>query len=127
MSLLFLLSFPPLIVFIFSSGQVNHRGAGAQPNLERVERFISLVGVLEDQIFQKRMRLLKRDKQRRERDRQMAQRAPGGGFRGASDGLSAPQRGPGKWTAAAPNAAYMASLVAVPSASGTRGFSPPFD
>lgn len=93
---------------------------GVQPNLERVERFISMVGVLEDQIFQKRMRLLRRDKQRRERDRMMAQREPSGGSRGPNNGLSAPQRGPGKWSAAAPSAAYMASLVAVPSASGNN-------
>lgn len=34
-----------------------------------VEKFISVVGALEDVIFQKRMRLLQRDKNRRARDR----------------------------------------------------------
>lgn len=37
--------------------------------MESVERFISVVGALEDVIFQKRMRLLQRDKNRRARDR----------------------------------------------------------
>ncbi len=38
--------------------------------MESVERFICVVGALEDVIFQKRMRLLQRDKNRRARDRQ---------------------------------------------------------
>ena len=38
--------------------------------MESVEKFISVVGALEDVIFQKRMRLLQRDKNRRARDRQ---------------------------------------------------------
>eukprot|EP00884_Botryococcus_braunii_P023039 jgi/Botrbrau1/9419/Bobra.0252s0043.1 len=94
---------------------------GCQANLERVERFIALVGVLEDQIFQKRMRLLKRDKQRRERDRMAGQHqfqrdGPG------PNGLHQPQqRGPGKWSAAAPSAAYMAALAPVRPGAGAKG------
>ena len=38
--------------------------------MESVEKFITVVGALEDVIFQKRMRLLQRDKNRRARDRQ---------------------------------------------------------
>ena len=39
--------------------------------MDSVERFITVVGALEDVIFQKRMRLLQRDKNRRARDRQV--------------------------------------------------------
>ena len=37
--------------------------------MEPVEKFIQVVGALEDQIFQKRMRMLQRDKGRRARDK----------------------------------------------------------
>ena len=37
--------------------------------MESVEKFISVIGALEDAIFQKRMRMLQRDKNRRARDR----------------------------------------------------------
>lgn len=41
----------------------------AQVNLQAVEHFIRVVGEKEDAIFQRRMRMLQRDKQRRERDK----------------------------------------------------------
>jgi hypothetical protein len=40
-----------------------------QVNLVAVEQFIRVVGEKEDAIFQRRMRMLQRDKQRRERDK----------------------------------------------------------
>ncbi len=40
-----------------------------QVNLVAVEQFIRVVGEKEDAIFQRRMRMLQRDKHRRERDR----------------------------------------------------------
>ena len=42
-----------------------------QVNVAAVERFIRVVGEKEDAIFQRRMRMLQRDKQRRERDQVM--------------------------------------------------------
>lgn len=40
-----------------------------QVNMAAVEHFIGVVGEKEDAIFQRRMRMLQRDKQRRERDK----------------------------------------------------------
>ena len=40
-----------------------------QVNLAAVEQFIRVVGEKEDAIFQRRMRMLQRDKHRRERDK----------------------------------------------------------
>jgi len=40
-----------------------------QVNLQAVEQFIRVVGEKEDAIFQRRMRMLQRDKRRREQDR----------------------------------------------------------
>ncbi len=39
-----------------------------QVDLKHVEHFIKVVGAYEDQIFQKRARLLQRQKQRRDRE-----------------------------------------------------------
>jgi hypothetical protein len=41
----------------------------AQVNLGAVEHFIRVVGEKEDAIFQRRMRMLQRDKRRREQDK----------------------------------------------------------
>jgi len=63
------------------------RRARAQVLLDRVERFIRVVGAKEDAIFQRRARMLQRDKQRRARD------GPGGrgrGGRGGGSGRGAP-------------------------------------
>ena len=40
-----------------------------QVNLTAVEQFIRVVGEKEDAIFQRRMRMLQRDKRRREQDK----------------------------------------------------------
>ena len=85
----------------------------------RVEHFIRVVGSHEDAIFAKRARMLNRDRQRRERDKAMA--AGGGGPGGRGGGGRPGDRGPGKWTAAAPSAAYMASLTAAPAPDGGKG------
>ncbi|CAL8463003.1 g2537 [Coccomyxa elongata] len=77
----------------------------AEVNLVAVEQFIRVVGEKEDAIFQRRMRMLQRDKHRRERDRAMGGRLQPGGGRGHGRG-----RGPGKWTAAPPSAEFLASL-----------------
>lgn len=46
------------------------RGAWrVQVNLQAVEQFIRVVGEKEDAIFQRRMRMLQRDKRRREQDK----------------------------------------------------------
>lgn len=68
-----------------------------------MEHFISVVGAFEDQIFQKRARLLQRQKQRRERDK-----ANSGQPRQAGQGQAG-----SKWKAAVPNAAFTASLQPV--------------
>ena len=86
---------------------------GAEPDMPRVEAFIRAVAVHEEQIFSKRARMLHRDRQRRERDKQQAAavaaaKESGGGWKGGAAGRA----GPGKWTAAAPSAAYMKSLTA---------------
>lgn len=74
-----------------------------QVDLEHVEHFIGVIGAFEDQIFQKRARLLQRQKQRRERDKANSSRqhTPGQGQAG------------GKWKAAVPNASFTASLQPV--------------
>ena len=50
-----------------------------QVDLKKVEYFIQKVGECEDQIFQKRARLLRRQKERRERDKQNGGRGGGRG------------------------------------------------
>ena len=72
-------------------------------DLKHVEHFISVIGAFEDQIFQKRARLLQRQKQRRERDKANKHGAhqPGQGQAGS------------KWKAAVPNASFTASLQPV--------------
>ena len=74
-----------------------------QVDLQHVEHFISVIGAFEDQIFQKRARLLQRQKQRRERDKanKGQQRQAGQGQAGS------------KWKAAVPNASFTASLQPV--------------
>ncbi len=76
---------------------------GSQVDLKHVEHFISVIGAFEDQIFQKRARLLQRQKQRRERDKANSNRPqqPGQGQAGS------------KWKAAVPNASFTASLQSV--------------
>lgn len=71
-----------------------------QVDLKHVEHFISVIGAFEDQIFQKRARLLQRQKQRRERDKANKghRHQPGQGQAGS------------KWKAAVPNASFTASL-----------------
>ncbi len=78
-------------------------GIGSQVDLKHVEHFISVIGAFEDQIFQKRARLLQRQKQRRERDKANSNRPqqPGQGQAG------------NKWKAAVPNASFTASLQSV--------------
>ena len=44
-------------------------GCCVQVNLTAVEQFIRVVGEKEDAIFQRRMRMLQRDKRRREQDK----------------------------------------------------------
>lgn len=56
--------------------------APAQVLLDSVERFIRVVGEKEDAIFQRRGRMLQRDKQRRARDGPHGGRGGGGGGRG---------------------------------------------
>lgn len=75
----------------------------AQVDLKHVEHFISVVGAFEDQIFQKRARLLQRQKQRRERDKANSNRSHGSGQGQAGS----------KWKAAVPNASFTASLQPV--------------
>ena len=96
---------------------------GEDLDLARTEHFIRVIGGFEDAIFSKRARMLARDKQRRDRDKQLkaaqeaekALREAGGGKGGGGSG----GRGPGKWTAAAPAADYMASLTVAPVGKGT--------
>ncbi len=45
------------------------RHVHVQVNLQAVEQFIRVVGEKEDAIFQRRMRMLQRDKRRREQDK----------------------------------------------------------
>ena len=59
---------------IFAAGSPYARGMHscrccAQVNLAAVEQFIRVVGEKEDAIFQRRMRMLQRDKRRREQDK----------------------------------------------------------
>ncbi|KAL3152052.1 hypothetical protein ABBQ32_001163 [Trebouxia sp. C0010 RCD-2024] len=77
--------------------------SGNKVDLKHVEHFISVVGAFEDQIFQKRARLLQRQKQRRERDKanKPHQQGQGQGHAGS------------KWKAAVPNASFTASLQPV--------------
>lgn len=84
-------------------GDVASVKIGLQVDLKHVEHFISVVGAFEDQIFQKRARLLQRQKQRRERDKANSNRPqqPGQGQAGS------------KWKAAVPNAFFTASLQSV--------------
>ena len=72
-------------------------------DLKHVEHFIGVIGAFEDQIFQKRARLLQRQKQRRERDKANKghRHQPGQGQAGS------------KWKAAVPNASFTASLQPV--------------
>lgn len=72
-------------------------------DLKHVEHFISVIGAFEDQIFQKRARLLQRQKQRRERDK-----ANKGHHRQGGQGQAG-----SKWKAAVPNASFTASLQPV--------------
>lgn len=74
-----------------------------QVDLKHVEHFISVVGAFEDQIFQKRARLLQRQKQRRERDKANKPHQQGQGQGQAGS----------KWKAAVPNASFTASLQPV--------------
>lgn len=76
--------------------------------LDRVEHFVRTVGAFEDQIFQKRMRFLQRDKQRRERDRQQGGRGGRGSGRGSGRGGRG--RGRSQWGSNAPSSAYNAAL-----------------
>ena len=84
--------------------------------LDRVEHFVRTVGAFEDTIFQKRARLLQRDKGRRERDKQFGGR---GGSRGGRGGGG---RGRGRFSSNAPSAAYNAALrpVVRPEGGGAR-------
>ena len=84
-------------------GDVANVKIGSQVDLKHVEHFISVIGAFEDQIFQKRARLLQRQKQRRERDKANSNRPqqPGQGQAGS------------KWKAAVPNASFTASLQSV--------------
>ena len=90
---------------------------GEDARLDRVEAFIRAVSAHEAAIFAKRARMLHRDKARRERDKQAAaQQAAGGGGGGRGGGgrgAGPPGGRGGKWTAARPSDAYMASLTAV--------------
>lgn len=74
-----------------------------------MEHFISVIGAFEDQIFQKRARLLERQKQRRERDKaHQGQGRPGGAGQAAT-----------KWKAQQPSAAFNTALQPVgPNTSG---------
>ena len=84
----------------------NRGGAMAwylQVDLKHVEHFISVIGAFEDQIFQKRARLLQRQKQRRERDK---------GYKNQPHQSGQGQAG-SKWKAAVPNASFTASLQPV--------------
>ena len=77
---------------------------GSQVDLKHVEHFIGVIGAFEDQIFQKRARLLQRQKQRRERDKANSNRPqqPAGQGQAGS-----------KWKAAVPNASFTALLQSV--------------
>ena len=74
-----------------------------QVDLKHVEHFIGVIGAFEDQIFQKRARLLDRQKQRRERDK-----AHQGQGRGQGAGQAAT-----KWKSQQPSAAFNAALQPV--------------
>ena len=99
-----MLSSPPPPLLSSSIYLVWHRLLWAlQVDLKHVEHFISVIGAFEDQIFQKRGRLLQRQKQRRERDKANKghRHQPGQGQAGS------------KWKAAVPNASFTASLQPV--------------
>ena len=84
-------------------------------DLRRVEHFIRVVGSKEDAIFQRRMRMLLRDKNRRMRDRFRGGGSSGGGRHGSRGGDPNKGRGAtGPWRAAVPSAAYAASEHVVP-------------
>lgn len=85
---------------------LGHLVEGATVHLDRVERFIQEVGSHEDAIFAKRMRLLRRQKDRRRQDQERGGRGGRGG-RGSGGG--------GKWTGRTPAAevAFKAQAVAV--------------
>ncbi|KAK9829481.1 hypothetical protein WJX72_006121 [[Myrmecia] bisecta] len=74
---------------------------GPKVLLDHVEYFITVVGRFEDQIFQKRGRMLQVQKRRRERERQSKV--------GAQAGRAGQQTG-STWRAAVPNAAFTAAL-----------------
>lgn len=73
----------------------------AQVDLKHVEHFIGVIGAFEDQIFQKRARLLDRQKQRRERDKAHQGRGQGAGQAAT------------KWKSQQPSAAFNAALQPV--------------
>ena len=74
-----------------------------QVDLKHVEHFIGVIGAFEDQIFQKRARLLERQKQRRERDKAGQGQ---GRFQGAGQAAT-------KWKSQQPSAAFNAALQPV--------------
>lgn len=74
-----------------------------QVDLKHVEHFIGVIGAFEDQIFQKRARLLERQKQRRERDKAGQGQ---GRFQGAGQAAT-------KWKSQQPSAAFSAALQPV--------------
>ena len=80
---------------------------GANVHLDRVEKFIIEVSVHEDAIFQKRMRMLRRQKERRKFDKANGGRGGRGGGRGGRG------QGNSKWTSRAPAAEVAANAQAV--------------